>query len=210
MFNEQLTDALTSKPAIRPSSEPVKHKSSKPVSYHLTDPVKHKRSFSLVELMVVIAIIGILSAIAVPSYKVYVIKSQLAAGLPVAEAALKVATQNYDTGNDFPSSLTVYGVTIPAGSWAAISAPPVIGMHYNFGAGTGKALICIFYSDIGIPGFVSNNHNTSGNNRVCMTSTHVNGLWTYQCGTWDNGDFPDKYLPSGCNCKQVDYGNVSC
>jgi len=37
--------------------------------------LNNKQSFSLIELMIVIAIIGIVSTVAVPSYKTYIIKS---------------------------------------------------------------------------------------------------------------------------------------
>jgi type IV pilus assembly protein PilA len=43
----------------------------------------NKKGFSLVELMVVIAIIGILSAIAVPSYKTYIVKANVASAMPI-------------------------------------------------------------------------------------------------------------------------------
>lgn len=42
---------------------------------------KKKRGFTLIELMITVAIVGVLSAIAIPAYKTYVVKAKVSEGL---------------------------------------------------------------------------------------------------------------------------------
>ncbi|MFA0709662.1 prepilin-type N-terminal cleavage/methylation domain-containing protein, partial [Vibrio sp. 10N.222.48.A3] len=52
---------------------------------------KNQKGFTLIELMIVVAIIGVLSAIAIPAYKDYVSKSELSSGLATMRALITPA-----------------------------------------------------------------------------------------------------------------------
>jgi type IV pilus assembly protein PilA len=63
-----------------------------------------QKGFTLIELMIVVAIIGILAAIAIPAYQDYTIRAQVTEGLNLADG-VKVAVADYYTQNGtFPAA----------------------------------------------------------------------------------------------------------
>ena len=68
-----------------------------------------QKGFTLIELMIVIAIIGILAAIAIPAYQNYTIRSQVTEGLSLAEGWKTAISEYYDQNGSFPTTSSTTG-----------------------------------------------------------------------------------------------------
>src|SRR5579862_6153904 len=64
-----------------------------------------QKGFTLIELMIVVAIIGILAAIAIPAYQDYTIRSQVTEGLNLADAIKTSVAEYYANNGTWPTTL---------------------------------------------------------------------------------------------------------
>jgi type IV pilus assembly protein PilA len=74
--------------------------------------MKKQQGFTLIELMIVVAIIGILAAIAIPAYQDYTIRAQVSEGLNLLGGAKAAVTEYYQDRGVMPTGNSIAGLAL--------------------------------------------------------------------------------------------------
>jgi type IV pilus assembly protein PilA len=166
---------------------------------------KMQKGFTLIELMIVVAIIGILAAIAIPAYQDYTIRAKVTEGLNLADSAKTAVAESFQSGG-------TTGLTAAASSWnssfvatkyvTGIVVAPATGaivVTYNAGqitqlAGANTLALTPFIQGnlLSAAGAISGNIDWA-----CASSQHTTAT-AQSMGAAVAGSIATKYVPTNC------------
>jgi len=141
---------------------------------------KGQQGFTLIELMIVVAIIGILAAVAIPAYQDYTVRAQVSEGLSLASGAKTALAEFYNHRGSFPT-----------------------GGNTSIGLESSGSIQGSYVNDLNINGGVIEvTFGNDANALIASQELHVSAVtsagsiqWVCKAGT---SGLADKYLPTNC------------
>ena len=141
--------------------------------------MKKQKGFTLIELMIVVAIIGILAAIAIPAYQDYTIRAQVSEGLNLSGGAKAAVTEYFQDRGTMPGDNATAGLE---------AAGNIQGKYVESVTVGANGVITVDYGNEA--------HTVIAPNSIRLTPSTANaGSVAWDC---DSAAIQNKHLPAAC------------
>ncbi len=153
--------------------------------------------FTLIELMIVVAIIGILAAVALPAYQDYTIRAKVSE-VVLAASSCRTAVSELVQSSPTPSVVTALAAApctftatkyVTSGAVGTAGEITVVGNATNLGgttSATANAIVLTPYM------------NAAATTALAPTTDGGNTIAAWKCGPAGTNPMPSKYLPGSC------------
>ena len=139
---------------------------------------KNNSGFTLVEIMIVVAIIGILAAIAIPAYQDYTIRAQISEGLTLSAGAKAAVTEYFVMSGAWPGDNADAGLA---------NEDEIIGKYTKEVHVEDNVIEIIFGFDA---------HTAISDEKIILSAIDNGGSISWTCAS--DGNIQDKHLPAAC------------
>jgi type IV pilus assembly protein PilA len=145
-----------------------------------------QQGFTLIELMIVVAIVGILAAIALPAYQDYLVRSRVSEGLARGAEAKTAVAEYLSANGSFGSTGSAGFNSAAAGQVASVRC---------ISAGAGGACGEIQVTMSATPQLTA----LGGNRALSLSSTATtNGIIVWRCKPSTTNGIQSRFLPGSC------------
>jgi prepilin-type N-terminal cleavage/methylation domain-containing protein len=139
---------------------------------------KNQLAFTLIELMIVVAIIGILAAVAIPSYQDYTKRAHVSEGIALVSHARSTVAEYIAAEGTWPTTNTQAGMAGPASVVGNAVTSVAIGA-------TGGTITVTYNTKV-----------SSAASTIVFTPADTGGGISWDCST--GGSVPSKLRPANC------------
>jgi type IV pilus assembly protein PilA len=146
-----------------------------------------QKGFTLIELMIVVAIIGILAAVAIPAYQDYTVRARVSEGLALTSAAKLAVAENAANGTALNLGYTAIGNTAATGATANVNGLVI--------DGTNGVITVSYTTKVAAAAANTVIVTPTAAGAALVSGTIPNGPITWACNT---GTLVAKYRPAEC------------